>query len=1167
MITKLSNFIKENNNSGTLFVIKGYDFSELGFEKIKLSSVINNKIDRLLSVSQSEIKVISFEEFICLYNFAVEQFKQIYIIENQAYQYFWPVNCDIDEGFIESLLKHYDEDADENTPILDIDEYINIFSNFVNTEFGLTCCYNIDENALIHPKIQRVSFNKQDSAITEIYNLGEEFIFMNICNDIDYFRLVKSLYSTDLKIAISWESYFSSKSSIENKITILVSLFRERVFAYVQPLTESTSHSIKEVRELMMKYWGYAQFRSILIYDLQEVQNKNKKVLTITQEKIINDLIEQVEYCVQGKPFRDMFVTAPTGSGKSLMFQLPAMHLAEKYNLVTLVITPLIGLMNDQVQQLEKRGYTAAKTINSDISPIIKQEILDDVSSGKCHILYLSPESLLSRSDVQQLIGNRKIGMVVIDEAHIVTTWGKQFRPDYWYLGDHVQKIRRAQARKDDNPSPFIVATFTATAIYEGNEDMYHETLNSMHMIDPITYLGYVRRENIEIEISEIETKKNKTEYEINKFDALVSMIDTALKRNKKTLIYFPTVALINRFFDYCYSKNLSDFVTRYHGQLSADMKDENFHQFQCGEKLVMLATKAFGMGIDIPDISIVSHFAPTGNVCDYMQEVGRAARDITIQGKAIYKHMSTDFMHINRLHGLSAIQRYQLVEVIKKILDIYNSTRYKQGRQGFTKKRNELLIDAESFLYIFESPFGDDSNLINKVKTAMLLIQKDYENRGFAPFHMRPIPMFAYGYFTISPKEQIELNRIYGDVVKLVYHQQSVCLIDLSKIWSKKYENKMSFPKFKFMLYSKDNELDFNKKYKFISAMSVDVFYSDDSELKYMEAISCLKSIANESVFKGKFFSNNGIIDEIAKHIGVSKFRAEGMASVFIAAMDIYQKDYSRRMNAKMYTARALQNGDVSYQFLTVSREFFAWVEKGFAYIKENVSDDKMYVVNDAENKRCKEIVTLLGILEAFGILRFKALGGTNSQIYIYVNETKTMQMVRDKPNTYHNRLLETINGRHEESVNMLRFLFQNKFTSDEVWDHLENYFLGILPIELQPQNVNDVAVVENDVAFQVQVGENMSEYYQDWESANDMFDNENISNYAEYNIPLADYYAAKLIVGQSEIDVNLLWVEKKIALIDDNENTDLAEVASQFGWKCIPMREASAVKLAECF
>ena len=114
-----------------------------------------------------------------------------------------------------------------------------------------------------------------------------------------------------------------------------------------------------------------------------------------------------------------------------------------------------------------------AKTINSDISPIVKQDILENVAEGKLDILYLSPETLLARSSVEQLIGDRTIGMIVIDEAHIVTTWGKQFRPDYWYLGDHIRKLRKKQMEAKERS--FVIATFTATAIYHGLEDMYTE--------------------------------------------------------------------------------------------------------------------------------------------------------------------------------------------------------------------------------------------------------------------------------------------------------------------------------------------------------------------------------------------------------------------------------------------------------------------------------------------------------------------------------------------------------------------------------------------------------------------------------------------------------------------------------------------------------------------
>ena len=230
--------------------------------------------------------------------------------------------------------------------------------------------------------------------------------------------------------------------------------------------------------------------------------------------------------------------------------------------------------------------------------------------------------------------------MIVIDEAHIVTTWGKQFRPDYWYLGDHIRKLRKKQIKSKERS--FVIATFTATAIYHGLEDMYTETINSLHMLSPITYLGYVKRNDIEIVIDKAKKGKDtRSEYELNKFEEIEKIIKRAIITNKKTLIYFPTVALINRCYEYLRSKREVERVAIYLGNLSKDDKQEYYEKFYAKEKLVMLATKAFGMGIDINDIEIVAHFAPTGNVCDYVQEIGRAARKEDLRGEALYPYNS----------------------------------------------------------------------------------------------------------------------------------------------------------------------------------------------------------------------------------------------------------------------------------------------------------------------------------------------------------------------------------------------------------------------------------------------------------------------------------------------------------------------------------------------
>ncbi len=985
---EVKKIIEEKNEPNTLFVLRGFSVTEVGKANIVIENTISNKIGRMMDLAMEPVKLMAFDEFVCLYDFAIAQYTHIVLISNAECTHEYPVDVVIPDEIAASLCAHFDEERDKDTELAEMDEYLYIYSNFRRSESGYECVYNLEDYALKNEKI-------------ELITLGEP-------------------ENTEEKHSSGYASY-------------------DEIISY------------PEVKELMQKYWGYEEFRKFKNYDLQALDRGEKKVIEVSQEKIIGDMISQVENCISHRNARDIFVTAPTGAGKSLMFQLPAMYLAEKYGLVTIVITPLIGLMNDQVQALNEKGYMGARTINSDISPIIKEEILEEVKRGDVSILYLSPESLLGRSGIETLIGSRKIGMIIVDEAHIVTTWGKQFRPDYWYLGDHVNKLRIAQGKAEEDPMSFVIATFTATAIYGGYEDMYKETLNSMHMIDPITYLGYLKRDNISIEIHEVKANHNRTEYELDKFDAMVKLIRNSLMRGRKTLIYFPTVALIERFSTYCYKENLSEFVAKYHGQMLPDDKDANFKAFLSGEKLIMLATKAFGMGIDIPDIAVVSHYAPTGNVCDYMQEIGRAARDKNIDGHAIYEHMSNDFQHINRLHGLSRLYKNQLVEVMKKILELYEDHRYSDRKNSHTKKRNEMLIDTESFAYIFESPFGSDEDIVNKVKTAMLLIQKDYENRGMTPFRMRPVPVFAYGYLAMEPAVRERLNSRYPGCAQLKNAGLNVCEVNLKKIWQTSYEDKMSYPKFKYLLYTGSDDLRFNHEYRFSTAMSVDVSLEDKHDRIFSKVFEAVKGAVNDSVRNNKFVSEEDLVKLVSEYGKISTYKAENIVRVVLASITIFAKSYSRGMNSRLFDTRTLKNDKLIYRFNPASRDYFGWIEKGFRSIKEETENGCMYVSNVNNSNRTKEIMTVLGILEAFGVLRFKSLGGTNSQIYIYVNETKNMRIVRDKPQIYRNRLLEAIGERHKISVAMLSYLFQNRFTSDEIWEHLENYFLGILPEALQ--------------------------------------------------------------------------------------------------------------------
>lgn len=1047
---RVSKIIEKIDKENSIIVLKGIDIKLFYDITIDLNKILDNKLSYLFSLIKSERILILYDEYLALYNLITEQYNNVYIINNNLYLNYYPLNVNIEEKQLYGLLNHYNDELEGDSVLIgDISELTNIYGNIVSIDDQFFITYN---HFLKHEKENNIELFKIDTVYkpeSVEYSVGIEVL--ELVDELDYveflYNLIRgkmnSIQIVDRNIGINPRVLYEKLSIINSGIfddvkVALVKASSAKKDLFVHPI----------LIDILKKYWKTDKFRELYVYDVSEIENGQKKVNTVKQSDIITNIVEEVEKCRNGEDFRDVFVTAPTGAGKSAMFQIPAIYLAEKYELFTIVISPLIGLMKDQVNNLESRGYPYSRTINSDISPIKKQEIINDIAEKRCHILYISPESLMSKSDLVQLIGDRKLGLFVIDEAHIVTTWGKQFRPDYWYLGDHVDKLRKAQKKR--HRMQFLIATFTATAIYGGLENMYKETIQSLHMIDPITYLGYVRRRDINIRVEKTIKVTGRTEYELEKFEHLVEQIQRAKITDKKMLIYFPTVALIDRFYQYCIVKDLGNVVTKYHGKLNAHTKENNYYQYLNKERLVMLATKAFGMGIDIDDIEIVVHFAPTGNVCDYIQEIGRAARRPSLDGEAFYKFMSNDFKHINRLHGLSTIKNYQLVEVIRKVYELYQQNINCKRIEYKTKRKNEMLVDAESFAHIFENPFFSEDDGINKVKTAMLIIQKDFERRySFSPFYVRPISLFEVGYFMIDKRIQTMINRRYGQIVTELDSGRNICSVNLKSIWEKDFAHEHSFPKFKYMLYSKDEGLKFTYKNDLYSSMKIDIFFNENYLTVFDNILKALRQILNKAIREGAFYSLEELSDKLIGLTKLNKYRARNIMEILVASMLLYNKDFGSSLQSRIFSSKLLKNGTMKYRFSNVVSSYFKWIEKNFDYIRENIVDDTIYLVED-NNKIFKEFLLVLGILESFEVLSFKALGGRNSQLYIYVNQTKTMREIIEKPQFYSNKLLELVGERHELSVQMLTYLFENNLSSEEIWDHIENYFLGIIPNEV---------------------------------------------------------------------------------------------------------------------
>ncbi len=1060
LINKINERIIELGISdNSIIVLKGIPMSSVDPDGIVLpiEEISKNKLSYFMKIYNKR-KCLTFEEFLMLNSFVLDQYEKIYVLNNNLYMSQYPIDAVFSDEVRSGLLVHFTESENDydDTPIGDIDEIIDLYDGIREYNgflIGKYCEDKIPDDI----KIQNINLFDYESVPAQMVNHSDNIDYLEITDESDYIELIKRVLCEPDEIYIRTINYTGDFERLNSHISILSKNWADYTDIYtLQPQEVSSSYEHRdEFNAILKQYWGHDEFRSFDVYDLKSLELGEKAVVKVSQEQIISDLVTQVENCSDpSKEYRDVFVTAPTGAGKSVIFQIPAIYLAEKYNLLTIVISPLIGLMNDQVGNLEKKNYKCAKTINSDISPIVKEEILDNIAEGKLHILYLSPESLLARSSVEQLIGDRTIGMIVIDEAHIVTTWGKQFRPDYWYLGDHIRKLRSNQIKKKGKS--FVIGTFTATAIFHGVEDMYEETKESLHMIDPITYLGYVKRNDIEIVIDKSKKSKDqRSEYETDKYDDVIEIIKRSKITGKKSLIYFPTVALIEGCWQYLEIKGFKDGVAKYYGPLSKDLKNENYQAFYNGEKKVMLATKAFGMGIDIDDIEIVAHYAPTGNVCDYVQEIGRAARRPALTGEAYYHYNSRDFKFINRLHGLSSIKKYQLVEVVKKLDELYTMHLKKNAVGHGTKRRNALLIDAENFTYIFENPISDSNDSINKVKTALLIIQKDFEAKtGFSPIMVRPIPMFSVGFFEIETTTQKRLIKTYGKCLEEINYSNHICRVNLELIWNKGYKD-ISFPQFKYMLYSKEPELKFNQQYTLTPALCVSVEYSEDYVSKFKNVWSVFKKITHDGIISQEYIPVSSFVSELEEKCGMRKYKALAVCEVVFASMEIFRRNFSHGTNS-ILQKKELQDGSIKYQFKTAINSYMSWVEKGFGKIQDNTNKGTLYIV-DSKGKTAKEYSTVLGILEAIDVLQFEMSGGADSQLYVFINQIRNLKSIVAKPALYSNRLLETVAERHLISVQMLTYIYEGGFSNDEIWDIIENYFLGKIPDKVRSNCVKE--------------------------------------------------------------------------------------------------------------
>ena len=423
-------------------------------------------------------------------------------------------------------------------------------------------------------------------------------------------------------------------------------------------------------------FFGYNQFRN---YEGEPLQEK------------------AVKAAVEGKSILAIF---PTGGGKSLTFQLPALMESRSVHGLTVVISPLQSLMKDQVDNLEDRGITEAVTINGLLDPISRSLAIERVLSGDASLLYIAPEMLRSKT-IEKILMTRHVVRFVIDEAHCFSSWGQDFRVDYLYIGKF---IRQYQDKKRCS-KPIPISCFTATAkqkVIQDICDYFKQTLN----LNLQLFASTASRTNLRYSVIYSETDEEK-------YTTLRSLI---AESNCPTIIY---VSRTKRTIELAQKLSRSGYkALPFNGKMEAEAKIANQEAFMNDSVRIIVATSAFGMGVDKSDVGLVIHYDISDSLENYIQEAGRAGRDPHLNAKCFVLYSDNDLDKHFILLNQTKLSISEIQQVWKAIKDI-------------TKQRMTICCSA---LEIARKAGWDDSvnDIESRVRTALAALeQAGYLQRG----------------------------------------------------------------------------------------------------------------------------------------------------------------------------------------------------------------------------------------------------------------------------------------------------------------------------------------------------------------------------------------------------------------------------------------------------
>ncbi len=1146
----------------------------------------------LLSLEESESIWATYEEYTLIKNRVDDAIEEdgleLVIFTNNMYPDYYPLPFELSTGLVAEIERSLNSDSIDDCSD-ECQSYLTVYNTFVDVEgifYGSFYNYEYEKEAKVCIKPYYLS----QISIEEIQDDNRFDLFIN--EDIDtYLRdlsRIKEVKPTVIGLKMTdglvSKRIFSSLQAFCVANGIRLTRFNEQVEEDLEREQELISIAKDDIH-----ISDFSGFRSIKFYKNPDI---DKETVEISQSTLIQEIICQAENSYddfKGHSFRDIFITASTGAGKSIMFQIPAIYLAKHYHKLTIIIEPVKALMQDQKEKLNKNGYTRVEAFNSDlISQVEKEAVLKRIKDGEVDLLYLSPETLLSYS-IETIIGDRDIGLLIIDEAHIVTTWGMGFRPDYWYLGGYINRLRNqiqttaGKARKTYN---FPICAFTATAINGGVDDSVSDTVISLYMENPVKFIGYVRRDDIGFDIVKRETQKlPQATYETQKTETMTTRIMKWLASNEKTIVYFPYA---QNAFDA--SRGVRGFagiktdprigvytgknVDELNTETFNEKKRETFEKFRTGEQPIMYATKAFGMGVDIDDVQNVYHYATSGNLCDYVQEIGRAARKPGMNGVAMTDYFYNDMTYMNKLFGMSQIRQYQIKKVLEGIYDVFKS---KKGSRSF-------LISPQSFTYIFNGKgIKDEGQCINKLKTCLLMLEKDfYDKYNFKVIISRPQSVFTKAYVVIDKNhEDVVLKSEYGKCFKFLsqgrYHEVrpngsllsdtgDVYTLDLKQVWEEFHQN-ISFPQFKYWYFNDSS----TAKDKIAIMPSVRKYFSPRQKVNIEARGDLILSEIREKILDDFEYIGNTLYSEFGNgYFTIDDFvrvirEKYGMTQARIIANSLFDL-----VDPNMTCVKRRSNDASSKDFFTLSNgNFKEYMRKAIikSLIVYNItkSDESSYssYMNIANDEWSNIALKLLSI---FDYISYEILGGEEPEIFIRLNDPQKIKNIVLGNTYYSNNYVNRAKQKHDRDVNVLLRFFNYLSSDIERWDYIENYFLGydVLCVDEPKESVRLVAMskaIDKEKSYP-------THQYKTWSDL-DLFFDENdhiiIDKIASLDVRIPEYLSTVLKKSDWGDNILMSWPTKNVLICQQDTVDHIIAGFKKKGWVAYRIYEVDYDEIKE--